>query len=73
MAENCEEPDQYGSMSLDPPDGPEYSASGRYSEDIKESDSIMEESGSDTIGRSALGVRILLEVYRPVLQSPNAT
>ncbi|EGE00994.1 hypothetical protein TEQG_00048 [Trichophyton equinum CBS 127.97] len=55
MAENCEEPDQYGSMSLDPPDGPEYSASGRYSEDIEESDSIMEESGSDTIGRSALG------------------
>ncbi|EGD96164.1 hypothetical protein TESG_03617 [Trichophyton tonsurans CBS 112818] len=51
MAENCEEPDQYGSMSLDPPDGPEYSASGRYSEDIEESDSIMEESGSDTIGR----------------------
>lgn len=61
MAESREEPDQYGSMTLDPPDGPEYSASGRGSEVIEEGDSIMEESESDTIGRSAIEVRILLE------------
>ncbi|KMQ48600.1 hypothetical protein HL42_0795 [Trichophyton rubrum] len=54
MAESREEPDQYGSMTLDPPDGPEYSASGRGSEVIEEGDSIMEESESDTIGRSAI-------------------
>lgn len=73
MAENREEPDQYGSMSLDLPAGPEYYASSRGSEGIEERDSIMEESDSDTVGRSALEVRILLHVYRPVLQQPNAT
>ncbi|EFE34842.1 uncharacterized protein ARB_06608 [Trichophyton benhamiae CBS 112371] len=66
MAKNHEELDQYGSMSLDPPASPQYYEGGRGSEGIEERDSIMEESDSDTIGRSALEVCILLHVYRPV-------
>ncbi|DAA77758.1 TPA_exp: Uncharacterized protein A8136_6304 [Trichophyton benhamiae CBS 112371] len=54
MAKNHEELDQYGSMSLDPPASPQYYEGGRGSEGIEERDSIMEESDSDTIGRSAL-------------------